>query len=544
MKSVLLFFASVSLLGAVSGCTDKKEDEPSTKSEQVFRKIESGELVSIDPSLAIDSVSQRAVYNSYEGLYRLGQENELLLGGAAELPEVSEDGLTYKITLNTKSKWSDEVPVKASDYVFSWQRTVDPKTGSEGSSMFLPVKNAEKISTGQLPPDQLGIKAIGDDQLEITLEEATPYFETLLVNTYFFPQREDIVEKFGEAYGTSDEKMVYNGAFTIEEFEAGATDTEWVYKKNENYWDKENVSLDRIENTVVKEIGTAVNMYEDDEVDEAPINGESIEFYKDRSDYSAELRPNVYYLDLNQKSQKVHFDNINLRKAISYSIDRQTMVDSILNNGSLATNAFVPSKLAYSPIDQSDFTSNQKSSLPFDREQAADYWEKFVSETNQSSLEIEILVTDTESSKKMAEYIQGQLQDTLDGLTVAITSVPYSVMLEKEQQDDFDIALNGWGADYLDPMSYLSLLQSNHFSNYSNYSSKEYDELISKIDASGNEPEKRWQLMLDAEKKIAEDVPLIPLFQYTKVYLRRETVHNSYSLPLGQEFDYKNVEIN
>ncbi|WP_339101672.1 peptide ABC transporter substrate-binding protein [Candidatus Enterococcus clewellii] len=544
MKSLMVAGTCMTLLLFVSGCMNDKEKNQSTKSEQVFRKVESNEVSSIDPSLAIDSTSQRAVYTVYEGLYRLGEKNELLPAGAVEAPEISADGLTYKIKLNTKSIWSDDVPVKASDYVFSWRRTVDPKTTSEGSSMFLPIKNAKKIIAGQLKPDQLGIRAIGDDQLEITLEEATPYFETLLVNTYFFPQREDTVERYGESYGTSDKNTVYNGAFVMKDYEGGGTATSWSYQKNEKYWDAENVHLEKIENTVVKDTGTAVNMYEADEVDEVPINGESVSFYKEHSDFSAELRPNVYYLDLNQKSERAHLDNVNLRKAISYSIDRKSIVENILNNDSLATNSFVPSKLAYSPIDQTDFTSNQGNSLPFDNEEASDYWEKFLSETDLESIEVELLVTDTESSKKMAEYIQGQLQNNLNGMIVTVTAVPYSVMMEKEQQDTFDIALNGWGADYLDPMSYLNILQSDNFSNYSNYSNKEYDELIDKINASGADPKARWKLMLEAEKKISEEVPVVPLFQYTKVYLRRNTVHNVHSMPLGLEFDYKNIEIN
>ncbi|WP_338366672.1 peptide ABC transporter substrate-binding protein, partial [Enterococcus faecium] len=188
-----------------------------------------------DPSLATDEVSFTTLNNVYEGIYRLDKDNKPAPAGAAEKATVSEDGLVYKVKLREESKWSDGKPVTAADYVYGWQRTVDPATASEYAYMFEPVKNAEKISKGELPKEELGIKAINDHELEITLETATPYFDDLLASPSFLPQRQDIVERFGKDYTKSSDKAVYNGPFTLTEFDGPGTDTKWSLTKNEEY---------------------------------------------------------------------------------------------------------------------------------------------------------------------------------------------------------------------------------------------------------------------------------------------------------------------
>src|SRR5699024_4939483 len=152
-----------------------------------------------------DTISFSALNNVYEGLYRLDADNIPQPAGAAELAEVSEDGLTYKLKLREDAKWSNGDPVTAADYVYSWQRTVSPDTASEYAYMFEPVLNAAEITSGDKDVEELGIKAVGDYELEITLAKATPYFDYLLAFASFFPQQEKTVEEFGDKYASNSE---------------------------------------------------------------------------------------------------------------------------------------------------------------------------------------------------------------------------------------------------------------------------------------------------------------------------------------------------
>ena len=209
---ITLFSLSLAACGNGGAKTDDSSSSKASggkpSGEQVFRVNVLQEMPSADLSLATDTISFSALNNVYEGIYRLNLDNKPEPAGAAEKAEVSEDGITYKIKLNEKAKWSDGKPVKAEDYVYGWQRTVDPATASEYAYLYESVKNGADIAAGKKDKAELGIKAVGDYELEITLEKATPYFDYLLAFPSFFPQRKDIVEKYGKDYAATSEKSV------------------------------------------------------------------------------------------------------------------------------------------------------------------------------------------------------------------------------------------------------------------------------------------------------------------------------------------------
>ncbi len=190
----LVAVCGVVLAGCTTGGTNSSSNDTATSgdsnAEQVFNVVVSQEMPSADLSLATDTISFSALNNVYEGLYRLDADSTPQPAGAAEAAEVSEDGLTYKIKLREDAKWSNGDPVTAADYVYGWQRTVKPETASEYAYLFSPVKNADAITAGDTDPSELGIKAVGDYELEITLEKATPYFDYLLAFPSFFPQNQ------------------------------------------------------------------------------------------------------------------------------------------------------------------------------------------------------------------------------------------------------------------------------------------------------------------------------------------------------------------
>ncbi|MEA4830149.1 MAG: peptide ABC transporter substrate-binding protein, partial [Enterococcus thailandicus] len=232
-------FGFVAVCGLVlAGCYGGSSDTGSSNTKSsgsasgggVFNLVVPQEMPTADLSVATDTISFTALNNVYEGIYRLDKDSKPQPAGASELADVSEDGLTYKIKLREDAKWSNGEPVTAADYVYGWQRTVDPKTASEYAYLFEPVANAADITAGKKDKSELGIKANGDHELEITLTKQTPYFQYLLAFPSFFPQSQAVVEENGDAYASASDKAVYNGPFTLEDFDGPGTDTEWTYK--------------------------------------------------------------------------------------------------------------------------------------------------------------------------------------------------------------------------------------------------------------------------------------------------------------------------
>ncbi|EHU5024937.1 peptide ABC transporter substrate-binding protein [Enterococcus faecalis] len=508
--------------------------------EQVLRVTEQQEMPTADLSLATDRISFIALNNVYEGIYRLDKDNKVQPAGAAEKAEVSEDGLTYKIKLNKDAKWSDGKPVIANDYVYGWQRTVDPATASEYAYLYASVKNGDAIAKGEKDKSELGIKAVSDTELEITLEKATPYFDYLLAFPSFFPQRQDIVEKYGKNYASNSESAVYNGPFVLDGFDGPGTDTKWSFKKNDQYWDKDTVKLDSVDVNVVKESPTALNLFQDGQTDDVVLSGELAQQMANDPAFVSQKEASTQYMELNQRDEKSPFRNANLRKAISYSIDRKALVESILGDGSIEPNGLVPADMAKDPSGGKDFAKEAGSQIEYDTKKAKEYWEKAKKELGISTLTMDILSSDADSSKKTVEFVQGSIQDALDGVKVTVSPVPFSVRLDRSNKGDFDAVIGGWSADYADPSSFLDLFASDNSYNRGRYNNPEFDKLVKAASsADATNPEKRWDDMLNAEKTIMGDMGVVPLFQKSEAHLRAEKVKDVAVHPAGATYDYK-----
>lgn len=553
-KKKLVYTGMVTLMSlALVGCggnkaTDKdvsKNDDKSDKKEvlakdQVLTTNVTQEMPTADISLSTDVISAVALNNCYEGIYRLGKDSQPEPAGATEKAEVSEDGKIYKVKLKEDAKWSDGKPVTAADYVYSWQRTVDPKTASEYAYLHGCVKNAEDIIAGKKDKSELGIKAVSDYELEIELDRATPYFDYLLAFSTFMPQRQDIVEKWGKDYATTSEKSVYNGPFVLAEFDGPGTDTEWSYKKNDQYWDKKVVKLDEVKVSVVKEASTSLNLYQDNKAEEITLSGELAQQMANDPEYVIDKKASVTWLEMNMRDEKSPFKNENLRKAIAYSIDRKALVNQILGDGSVDVQGIVPADMAKNPESGQDFVKDSGKHLSYNEEKAKDYWEKAKKELKVDSLKFDILASDTDSSKKVIEYIQGAIQDTLEGVKVTVSPVPFAVRLDRSNSGDFDTVLSGWNADYADPSSFTDLFVTGNSYNRGHYTSKDYD---AKVKASAvehaTEPEKRWQDMVDAEKIIMDDMGVVPVYQKAEAHLRTAKVKDLVVHSTGAPFTYK-----
>ncbi|EMF0110284.1 peptide ABC transporter substrate-binding protein [Enterococcus hirae] len=542
-------FSVVALSGLVlAGCYGGSANTKSSNSASgnstdgggVFNLVVPQEMPTADLSLATDTISFTALNNVYEGIYRLDKDSKPQPAGASELAEVSEDGLTYKIKLREDAKWSNGDPVVAADYVYGWQRTVDAATASEYAYLFAPVANAEEITAGKKDKSELGIKAVGDHELEITLTKQTPYFQYLLAFPSFFPQKQSVVEENGDAYASASDKAVYNGPFTLTDFDGPGTDTEWSYKKNDNYWDKDAVKLSEIKVSVVKESSTALNLFKDGQADDVILSGELAQQNANDPAYTSVKEARTSYIELNQREADSPFKNVNLRKAISYSINRDALVKQVLGDGSVVSTGLIPADMSKNPETNEDFAKEAGKLVSYDKDKAKEYWEKAKKELGIDSLEFNLMASDDDASKKVIEYIQNSIQENLDGVKVKPTPVPFSVRLDRSSSGDFDTVLGGWAADYADPSSFTDLFVAGNSYNRGQWSNADYDKVV---DDSGNkdagDEQARWADLQEATKIMADDMGVIPVYQKAEGHLVNEKVKGIVHHAAGASWDYK-----
>ena len=520
----------------INTATKDSQDVTEKKVEQVATLTAGTPVQSLDPATAVDQTSITLLANVMEGLYRLDEKNQPQPAIAAGQPKVSNNGKTYTIVIKDGAKWSDGTQITASDFVAAWQRVVDPKTASPNVELFSAIKNAKEIASGKQVKDTLAVKSIGEKTLEIELVEPTPYFTDLLSLTAYYPVQQKAIKEYGKDYGVSQKAIVTNGAFNLTNLEGVGTSDKWTISKNKEYWDKKDVSMDKINFQVVKEINTGINLYNDGQLDDAPLAGEYAKQYKKDKEYSTTLMANTMFLEMNQTGENKLLKNKNVRKAISYAIDRDSLVEKLLDNGSIPSVGVVPEKMAYNPKTKKDF-ANEKL-VEYNKKQARTYWETVKSKDSVSEkLELDILVGDGEFEKKAGEFLQGQLEENLEGLKVNITPVPANVFMERLTKKDFAISLSGWQADYADPISFLANFETNSPLNHGGYSNKNYDELIK--DTSS----KRWQELKKAEKIVIDDAGVIPVFQVGIARLQKNTIRNLVIHPVGARYDYKKMMV-
>ncbi|MBP1041551.1 peptide ABC transporter substrate-binding protein [Vagococcus sp. BWB3-3] len=545
MISSVIILSSVLLLGAC-GSKDKETSSSSKKESSVAEQVVSfgipQEVASLDPATATDKVSFGLLNQIYEGFYRMDKDNQPIPAGAKELAEKSDDGLTYTLTLRDDATWSNGDPVIAADYVYAWQRVADPATGSEYAYLLEPVKNAADVIKGDKKANELGIEAVSDTEVKITLEVATPYFESLLAFPTFFPLNQKSVEEFGKEFASSSETSVYNGAFVLSEFDGVGSDLQWSYLKNEDYWDAKNVKISKVNAQVVKEASTALNLFEDGQLDDVIITGELAQQYRADDNYVTESDGRTIYVDVNKESDTQPFDNVNLRKALSYALDGEAIVNNVLGDGSTVSTGIVPRELATNPVTKKDFVEDSGVYKQFDEEKAKDYFEKAKKELNVETVTFDIMTDDNDSTKKIAEYMQGAYKDVL-GIKTTVTPVTKPIRLDRTSAGDYDMVLTGWGADYNDPGSFLDLFVTGNPYNRGRYANPAYDELIKEASIkNGNDLEARWQNYLDAEKLLLEtDAGIIPVYQVVEGHLRNPKMKGYVSHTAGASYDYKDM---
>lgn len=535
----LLFLSSIFIF---TSCSTTKED--SKESEEAVKINVIQELNTIDPSFSVDVNSNIVLNNVYEGLYRLDKNNQPMPAGASELPEISEDGLTYTIKLNKEAKWSNGKKIVADDYIYALRRSISSKDAAQNNYFYANIKNGNEILDKNKKVEELGIKKIDDETLQYDLTEPTLYFTAMLAMPIFFPLNEDYIESKGKDFALTSEDALYNGPFILSDFKGPGTGSGWTYLKNEDYWDKEQVKLNQIKFDVVKETATNVNLFENEQTNEVSVLGEYAKNKLKDPEFVKEKTTQTIFIGYNHT--KEFYQNEKIRQAISLLIDREQLTRNILGNGVEPATGLIFEHLAVNPVTSKDFTKDRDSLLKTDVEKAKKLWLEGKEELGlekEAKIEMNLITFENEDMAKTAEYLQGVINENLVGAKLSINSYPVSVFMENASKQEFDMYLVSWGADYADPNAMLQLFKSTSGSNWGKYKQPKFDELLLEAQKNSLSPEKRWNNLIEAENILMTEQGITPIYSSNPTYLRSSQLKNVIFHNVGPRFEYKTAEL-
>jgi oligopeptide transport system substrate-binding protein len=488
----------------------------------------------LDSAQTTDSVSTEILLNVMSGLYRL-DVNTRPVPDMAESVDVSEDGLNYTFTLRDGVTWSNGDPVTSQDFKYSWLRALDPKTASLYAYIISTfVKGADEYNTGKGSPDDVAIEAPDDKTLKVTLLAPAPYWLGLTSFFTYLPQQQKFVEQQGNDYASGVENLLYNGPYKITQFNPTSGVT---VVKNEDYWNKDNVDISKVEAKIVKETDTAVNLFESGQLDETVIDTEFVTEYKGKPELVTITQFATGWLTFNRNKAPL-FKNENVRRAIQMALDREALNYKILNNGSEPATGLVPDGIA-GPGEQT-FREAEGPTVPaYDPQQAKELFEKGIEEVGENPT-IELLSEDDSLTRDFVTVMQSELEKM--GMKIELKPVPFSQRLKLEEDDDYQLSAQAWIADYDDPMTFLDLYESSSPYNTSiagHYKNERYDQLISGAKEE-TDAAKRMDMLLEAEKiLVEEDAAMAPWRFYGSAYLvNPEVISRFVDQPYGGGKDY------
>lgn len=535
-KSHLMVMALVTTL-LLTACNNKANKSDTEAKKQVLNVTVSEEIPSLDTAKTMDGTSAHVMQNIFEGLYVLDDQDQPIPAVAKSFKR-SEDGKKYTFDLRKDAKWSNGDNVTANDFMFAWKRAIKPETASQYASMLFYVKNAKEINKGTMPLDNLGVKAINDYKLEVELEQPIPYFLQLLALPIYLPQHESFLKEQGKNYALESSNLIYNGPFVLEKWKH---EQEFQLKKNATYWDEKKVKLDEINFQIVKDTMTAVNLYEAGNLDRVPINSQFVDKYKGNKELHMSSDPGIAMLRFNEKNNALA--NKKVRQSISLALNKEDFVSHFINNGAKPASGLVPVGHVNEETGK-DFRKENGDLSSYDLQNAKKIWEEAKKELGVEQINFEFLTFEQDNAKRMAEYIKGDLEKNLHGLTIQIKQQPFKQKLQLEQTGDYDITMANWGPDYKDPISYLELFTTGNQNNKMNYSNSRFDELIKKAKTDFVlEPEKRWGALLEAEQVLLEDAAVAPLYHIGSAYVQKDYVKGIEKHQFGGVYTYKNAYI-
>ncbi|HYE82205.1 MAG TPA: peptide ABC transporter substrate-binding protein [Clostridia bacterium] len=503
------------------------------EAEKVLRLSFDNDIPDLNQTTTTDTISFTILNNVEEGLFRLDGQNKPQPAMAKGV-EVSEDGLTYTFTLRDDIKWSNGEPVTSKDFKYGWLRGLNPETSGSYSFIIADyVVGAQEFVDGTGKAENVKIDATDDKTLVVQIKQPTPYFVSLTAFPLYFPLNEKFINEKGENYALSAEGLVYNGPFMLTEFNPAEG---VVMVKNPNYWDKDNVKVDKLDIKVIKEQGTALNLYQSGDLDMAPLSSSDVNNFKDTPEFKAYTNFRSYYIQFNLHNEAIA--NKNIRKAIQLAVDPEVLTKNVLNDGSEAATGLIPTGMAGSGVT---FREAQGDLILPDIEKAKELWNKGAAELGKNP-QLELLTADDQVSKDCGTFIQSQLKQNL-GIDITLVTQPYSGRLQTMRDDKYQMVVSAWGADYNDPMTYIALWAAPVKPFRGNFSNERYDQLVAgakiEVDAA-----KRMEMLLEAEKILmGEEAILAPLYYQGKAFALKEHVDGLVYHPYGVTWDFKWVSI-
>jgi oligopeptide transport system substrate-binding protein len=519
---------------------EKKEDKEEKQEKEAVQELEwnlGTDPKYLDPGLNSASDGGDVVNNLFEGLVR--EFDGVYEPAIAEKWDISDDGLTYTFHLR-ESKWSDGKALTAKDFEYAWKRVLDPETKSEYAFIMYAIKNAEEFNKAKgATIDDVGIKAEDDSTLKVTLKSPTPYFLGLTQFYTYFPTRQDAVESGEDGiWAKKADKFVSNGPFKLTEYTSG---DKIVMEKNENYWNADNVKLDKITASMIVEASTSMTAYEKgdiDVIDDVPTEEIARVMAEDPT---FNLIPTVgtYYYNLNMDEPILQ--DVKVRMALSLAIDRKSIVDNVTKGGQLPGVGFVPPGLL--DAEGNDFREVAGSYyIPTDGSKI-DEAKKLLEEAGYPNGEgfptLELKYNTSESHKKVAEAVQDAWKKNLN-INVKLSNAEWAVFQTQKIEGDYQIARGGWLGDYADPNTMLDLFVIDGSHNDPNWVSEEYTKLIK--DASMMSGQERMEKFYEAEKILMDACPIIPVYFYTDIYMVNENAEGVIKTKLNT-FYFGNVEM-
>ena len=485
---------------------------------------------------ATDQVSILILSHVMEGLTRYDRRGNIV-PGVAERWEINDKDATF--WLREDALWSDGEPVTAHDFVFAWRNALKPETASEYAFILYPLLNGEAINKGEMDAARLGVEAIDDRTLHIRFERPTGYFDKLTAFVTYFPARQNFFESRDQRFGADATDLLYNGPFQI---------SQWVHSaslrmtKNPYYWDRSNITLNAINaDYITADTRSRLNLFIDGKIVSTELDGET---YKDALTQRFRIRRfttgTVFFLEYNHRDNRIT-RNLNLRRAIQHVFDPDEMVNKVL-----ATPGNLPGKSLF-PVwlkgKHDKFRQEYRApEAPLDLNQARQYLAQAKAELGLATLPpLVLLVGDSPTAAKQAEYLQGKLKATL-GLDIKIDIQTFKQRLAKMTAGEFDIVAAGWGPDFDDAMTFGDLLTSWNLNNRGRYNNPAYDEQV-RIAMNSADPAVRMDAMGKVQQIVFDDAVILPQYEQGVIYLLHPALRGVVRRVVGADPDYTYAQV-
>lgn len=528
--------------GAETTAAAEASGEASTEDLKIMMETP---VESLDPQQATDGTSFEVIADYTDGLMQMDADGKAV-NAIAESYETSDDGLTWTFHLRQDAKWSNGTPVTAKDFVFGWQRAVDPDVASEYAYMLSDigqVKNAQDIIDGKKDKSELGVTAVDDYTLKVELNSPVSYFLSLMYFPTYYPVNEEFFNTCADTFGTSPETTLSNGAFVLDQYEPAAT--EFHLTKNPDYYDADKVSLTGLDYQVIQDSQQALMSFQNGELDMTLVNGDQVDQVKDDPAFKSIGAGYLWYVSPNM-AKVPELANDNIRKALTFAIDRTAITEDVLKDGCKPTFTAVPPEFAAGP-DGSDFSADQekfKDVCDSDAAKAAEYWQKGLEELGETGFELEMVVDADDAPQKVATVLQEQWQTTLPGLTVTLKVEPKKQRVQDMQDGNYQLGLTRWGPDYADPMTYLGMWVTNNSNNYGLWSNADYDAIIAECTTGdlATDAQGRWNKLYDAEQLVMNESVIFPLYTQCNAEMISTKVSGVEFHPVALNRVYKNAK--